>query len=69
MHVFNLPKIFLLKIMDTSSEIESDEDHFDDPNSGWETGDGESQTSDDDDSTKKSSYASRLGMIWSYKYY
>ena len=35
--------------MDSSSEIGSDSDCFDDANSGSETGDGESQTSDDDD--------------------
>ena len=63
--------------MDSSSESESDEDRFDDPNSGPETGDGESQTSDDDDeidlenlkldddSAMKSSYTSKSGMIWS----
>jgi hypothetical protein len=50
---------------------------LDDPNSGSETGDGESQTSDDndeidlenlklnDDSTWESSYSSSSGMIWS----
>ncbi|CAF1089902.1 unnamed protein product [Rotaria sp. Silwood1] len=63
--------------MDSSSETGSDSDYFDDANSGSETGDGESQTSDDDDeidlenlkldddSTWKSSYTSRSGMIWS----
>ena len=35
--------------MDSSSEIESDSNHFDDPNSGSESGDGESQRSDDYD--------------------
>ena len=77
MHAFNLPKFFLVKIMDSSSEIESDEDRFDDPSSRSETGDGESQTADDNDeinlenskldvnSTRESSCNSKSGMIWS----
>ena len=63
--------------MDSSSEIESDEDRFDDPNSGSEMADGESQTSDDDDeidlenlkldddSAKRSLYTCKSGITWS----
>jgi hypothetical protein len=74
---FQSIEIFFIKIMDSSSETGSDSDYFDDANSGSETGDGESRTSDDDDeidlenlkldddSTWKSSYTSSSGMIWS----
>ena len=74
---FQSIEIFFTKIMDSSSETGSDSDYFDDANSGSETGDGESRTSDDDDeidlenlkldddSTWKSSYTSSSGMIWS----
>ncbi|CAF2860561.1 unnamed protein product [Rotaria sp. Silwood2] len=63
--------------MDNSIEDESDSDYFDDPESGSEAEDGESQTSEDndeidlenfklnDDSTWQSSYSSRSGMTWS----
>lgn len=63
--------------MHSSSEIKSDENHFANPNSDSETGDGESQTSDDDDtidlenlklyddSTRKTSSTSRFRMVWS----
>lgn len=63
--------------MDSSSESGSDNDCFDDANSGSEIGDGESETSDydaeidlenlklDDDPAWKSSFTSTSGMVWS----